>query len=260
MRLFSNSRLLIFFCLIAAAIIVLAYNSNRFFDKEKIANLSNDLVPIESLNSSIFFSLNDCLDYLGSFFIGAEKKRELIRENADLKQYLFLYKQSEEDNKQLREELNFVENIKPNYISADVIARNNNALHQKIVINAGAKQGIKKWQLAVFRFQLVGRVIEVNQDSAVILLLNDVSSRIPVISINSKNIFLAAGESTNNLSCKYLNQQAVVDEGELVKTYANDLDIKPGIIVGTIYKDKNNCYIKPTTDFNKLQFVHIITQ
>lgn len=258
MKLFSNSRLSIIFCLLAAMVIMFAYNANKFFDSKKIASLSANFAPVESLNSSLLSALNYGWNYLDSFFINAEKKRNLIKENADLKQYLLLYQQTEKANKQLREELNFVEKIKPNYISADIIARNNNATNQKITINAGEKHGIKKWQLAIFQSQLVGRVIQVNHDSAVVLLLSDINSRIPVISLDSKNIFLAAGDSTNLFACKYLNQQAEVNEGELVVTYANDSDILPDIIVGRIFKIKQNCYVKATIDFNKLEFVHII--
>ena len=58
--------------------------------------------------------------------------------------------------------------------------------------------------------------------------------------------------------CKYLNEQAELNIGEIIVTSGDNQAISPGIIVGSISKQGDNFYIKPMVDFNKIEFIRII--
>lgn len=164
----------------------------------------------------------------------------------------------EAENIRLKQELNFAEQLPDKSVSARIIGRSNNGLLQQIIVDAGSEAGLNKWQMVLANNQLIGRVVQVSKNYSKILLLTDLASRIPVMTVNSRTKFIAAGEMNKYLSCKYLNEHQQLQEVELVVTNGDDVEIPANIIVGAIIKQDNNFYIKPNLDFDQLEFVQIL--
>ena len=245
-------------CLLCAIALMINYNPNSSLYTNIEARIFDLTQPIMSSSSVVLHSLEDISSNINAFFTVFAENKQLKERNDFLEPYFYLYKQTEAENKQLKEDLHFSKNISYNYITAEVIGRTNHTLTQQIIIDSGAKQGIAKWQVVLFHDQLVGRVVQVHHNTAKILLLTDPTSSIPVTTINSKIKFIATGQSTNYLICKYLNEQHSLQEGELVVTNGDNELITPNVIIGSIFKEDNIFYIKPIIDFDKLQFVQIL--
>ncbi len=258
LKFINKSRLSFVICFIIAVAILFSHSISISFYKALQENLTQLIAPIEKASSSTLYSFKKFPNHIDSFFMNIEEHKQLKERNAQLEHYFFLYKQVELENKQLRDSLNFAQSLQKKYITAQVIARNNSSIRQNIIIDAGLEHGVTKGQIAIANNQLIGRVTEVNSRTATILLLIDKTSRIPANSLESKTKFIVTGLSTDDLSCKYLDEHVELIEGELIVTSGETLSITPGIIIGTIIKKDNNFYIKPTIDFHKIEFIHLI--
>ena len=258
MKILGNNRLALIICCIVAAALLFSYNSRTESYEPIIKKTLDVIAPVEKSTSMLAFSFSHFADDISSFFTGFTENKQLKEKNYALEQYYYLYNQLILENEQLRQELNFTKSYPHKFITANIIARNNSAIKQQITLDAGDAQGIKKWQLVLFHNQLIGRIIEVYDHSSIVLLLGDQNSRIPVISKESKTTFVASGMTTNYLSCKYLDKHSELQEDELIVTSGDELAIIPNLIVGTVFKKEDTFYIKPTLDFDKLEFVYIL--
>ncbi len=241
------------------SLFILSLNNSRkdFYDQIKSDALDILAIPLEYISSSWNFIIN-IEDNMKDLFALRAKNIELKERNNFLEYYYYLYKQVESENDILREQLNLLKNSPYQYYTAKIIASSNNNTGQQIIINRGSKNGIEKGQLVVAQNQLIGRVIKAGENASRVLMLSDPASRIPVITVDTREKFVIAGEEFNYFSCKYLNEKALLKEGELVVTDGKDVNIPSGIMVGHIVKQENNYFVKPNIDINKLEFVHII--
>src|SRR3546814_4703357 len=67
------------------------------------------------------------------------------------------------------------------YVTARVVGDPGGAFVRTVLINAGERNGVEKGQAAITGDGLAGRVAEVGQRSARILLLTAINSRVPVV-------------------------------------------------------------------------------
>ena len=260
MKLFGSNNIAFLVCCLITILLMIGHNSDKISSNELKKTSASITAPIEKITSNTNYYLSNIFNNINSFFTGFEENKRLKERNFYLEQYYYLSQKLTSENQQLREELTFTKTFDHPYLTANIIARDNSANHQQITIDAGSKNGINKWQVVLFQNQLVGRVVEVYNQTSLVLLLNDQESRIPVITEDTKNKFIAAGISSDHLSCKYLNTHTELEPGELVITSGEELSILPNLIVGIIVKEQNDFYIKPTVDFDKMKLVHVVLQ
>ncbi len=254
MKFFSKKYISFIVCVLITILIITNYNPQSQIYIKIEAKLLNLVAPImEATSSGLYFLSN-----LSNMFVNSEANKKLKEKNDLLEVYFYLYKQMEAENNQLKEALHFSKNITYKYVTAQVIGRSNNSFSQQIIIDGGIKQNLKKGQLVLAHNQLIGKVIQVSENVAKILLLTDQNARMPVIALNSKTKFIIAGLATNYLACKYLNEHPNLEVGELVATSSDNPAIAPGIIVGSVFQEANIFYIKPNIDFEKIEFVQIL--
>lgn len=191
------------------------------------------------------------------FFTFSENKR-LREENFLLHKYKYLNQILIQENISLKKSLFFMDKINLEFVSANVIARTNGANSQRMVIDLGKNNEIKKGQLVMFNQQLIGRVIETSDNSSIVLLIIDDLSSIPVQTVKGNNKCIASGFDRFKIICKYMDEFAEVEPGDLVVTSNDSDEIMPNLLVGTINKKDDQYFISPIYDFNKLQYVQII--
>ena len=258
MKFFNRNHLSFIICLVITTLIIASYDKNQPIYSKIEAKILDFTAPVMNITSSGLYFMSNITKDIGSFFTSFQEHKKLKERNDFLESYFYLYKQTEAENKQLKNELKFANQLEHKYITAQVIARNNNALNQQITINAGTNQGLEKWQIVLANNQLIGRIVQSSQNTAKILLITDHISRIPVTAIDSRTKFIIAGAATNYLACKYLSEQHELKEGELVATNGDDPNIAAGIMIGSIFKEDGAFYVKPNIDFDKIEFVKIL--
>lgn len=252
----KNRILFVLYCFLSVTILINYKYENPLFNSMRTEALEI-LNPILSEASKALYFVSDSMDNATGLFAAFKENKKLKERNDFLEYYFYRYKQIAEENTELRKELNLSKEIIYPYISAQVIARSNNHLHQEIIINAGSNNGIKKWQMVLYHNQLVGRIIAVGLSTASVLLINDHDSKIPVMGLNSKIKCIGTGQVTSDLSCNFLGDDKPEENELVVTSYENPL-ILPNIVVGSILKKNGNFYIKPNLDLTKIEFVQIL--
>ena len=256
-KIISISKISFIICFVISLLIVINYEREHVFYsaiKSKVLDITE---PALTTASSALYNVSEFFSKTSSIFTVFEDNKNLKKRNEFLEYYFYLYKQSEGENKELRKLLYFSQDIKYNYVSAQIISRSNNSLHQQIIVNAGSNSGIRKGQMVLANNNFIGRVVEVSKNTASILLITDYDSRIPAMGVNSRSKFIAGGQSTQELDCNYLNDKRL-QEHELIVTSGDSELIIPGVVIGTAFQKENFFYIKPNIDFSQIEFVQIL--
>ena len=204
---------------------------------DKALNLTNDIKNIASLRP---------------------QNTALLQENNLLKIKLKYLKQIEEENKSLKTLLNFVDEPEFKYITARIIIDSKAPYMRTISINAGTLHGVKVGQVVVNSSGLIGRVISVANKVARILLITDFNSKVPILTVESRELAIAAGDNSNELDILYLSKNHNLKLEELVVTTGDGEFFPPGIVVGKITKVNNTFKITTFVEWNKIDYVSLI--
>lgn len=225
---------------------------------EKILKFTSFFAPFQKKLSDLAYFFGDMKSGVGDFFSTYADNKLLKEENLRLNEYYYQSQLLQKENEELRKALNFIKNHDNEFISAEIIARTNSSNTQRIFIDKGKNNELKKGLLVFYNEQLVGRVVEVEEKTAVVLLLNDDMSSIPAMTLETKIRCIAAGIKNLNIICKYVDDLTEIIQGELVVTSDDSVEIPPNKIIGNIFYQNNQYFIKPLYDFSKIRFVKIM--
>ena len=94
------------------------------------------------------------------------------------------------------------------------------------------------------------------------MLITDINSSVPVKTLSQDIQAIVSGQSNSLLlKLKFIKENQVPRIGEILVTSGNADMFPPNIAVGKVYKIENNVvYVKPFVDFNKLEFVNVVTK
>jgi len=161
------------------------------------------------------------------------------------------------ENSELRKILNVTKELKRDFVSAKIVGTAITPFASSATIQAGAKDGVNINDIARGKYGLVGRVSEVSDNYSTIILNNDHNSRIPVITSNSKIKGILAKQG-DNLKMIYLPEEHNIEIGELVYTSGDGKIYPKGIATAVITNITNEgAFLKSLEDVNDLEFVVI---
>ena len=143
--------------------------------------INESFVPVISILSeplSMGHKISASLDNVFNLY---DQNKYLTEEKTRLEEWYHTALKLEAENKELKKLLNFKDAPAYSFITARVVADFNEAFMHSILITAGLNDGIKKGQGVIVDNNLVGRIVEVGPKTARVLLVTDLSSRIPVI-------------------------------------------------------------------------------
>ena len=179
--------------------------------------------------------------------------------NSRLMQWQHVAIQLEAENAALRELLHYTSEEKLRFTTAKIISDRGGPFTRTALINAGSGLGITEGQPIINGRGLVGRVIEAGEHSARILLLTDINSRMPVITSNSRERAIAAGNNTEELTMLYLPDDSQVVVGEKLVTSGDGNTIPAGLPVGEIVSIENGvAKARPYASWHRLDYVSAI--
>ncbi|PIZ66478.1 hypothetical protein COY14_00215, partial [Candidatus Roizmanbacteria bacterium CG_4_10_14_0_2_um_filter_36_9] len=141
---------------------------------------------------------------------------------------------------------------------------NNNIL----IIDVGRNQNIEEGQAVVINNGIiVGKIIDVNVDSAKVRLLTDRLTKLAVRIGDEQNISgLLTGALGLGMDLDYVPQNQDIKENDLVVTADIDVKIPAGLVVGQIEKVEfseeevfKKAVVSPLVDYSSLVLVAVIT-
>lgn len=240
--------LIIFFLIIISRRYELSFQISSYINSVINSKIDTTILYNNSLTKKIIniFYLKEENDKL-------QKKIESL-ENIEIKYRLLL-----NENIKLKELLNFIPDEKYKYITARIISSAPGTYVRSGIINGGKKQGIVKDQIVFNKYGLIGRIINVSEESSRILFINDYNSRIPVITSDSNERGILVGDNSDLLQLTYLPKNSHIKVGELLTTSGDGQYYPAGFAVAEIVSiNGENIKARPFLDLKSLEFVIIL--
>lgn len=179
--------------------------------------------------------------------------------NARLMQWQNVATQLEAENAALRELLHYTSDEKLSFTTAKVISDRAGPLSRTVLLNAGTQLGIAEGQPVINGDGLIGRIIETGKHSSRVLLLSDLNSRMPVITTQSRERSIAAGDNSDLLTLLYLADDSNVTVGEKLVTSGDGDTVPAGLPVGEIISiEKGVAKVRPYANWFRLNYVSAI--
>lgn len=177
----------------------------------------------------------------------------------------------ENENKQLREYLNFRQTRNLSLQMAEITARGNSEdslqNRQIITLNQGAEQGLRPGlPIVSSEGVLIGKITEVKQNSAQACLLYSPDCRFAVgLDGSSTTLGIAHGDLGLTTLIEFIPQNQNIAVGQMATTTGLESGMPPGLLLGKIsrvIKQGNELWqsavIEPIANFDDLRFVAVL--
>ena len=181
--------------ILAIAIAFLGRAQASIFDTAR-AKLSDITAPALLEVRAPLIALENWVAGLGTVFSVYRENLELKRENAELRRWQDVALSLENRVRRYEQLLNAVpEEVMPS-ITARVIGESNRPFVQTMILNAGTEHGVRKGQAVADDRGLIGRIYLTGERTSWVILLTDLSSRVPVVIESSQRRAILAGDNT----------------------------------------------------------------
>jgi rod shape-determining protein MreC len=242
----------------AIAMIVLGKADALLFDRVR-ALFADSASPVLKIVSEPVAAIDGVIEQMrGAVHLYGENAR-LRQENERLLQWQQAAQSLAVENTRLRDLLKLTPDPTASFVSARVIANSGGSYWRSVLIDAGSSAGLKRGQAAVTGEGLVGRVTEVGDRAARVLLLTDVNSLIPVALDSSRERAILAGDNSDRPYLQYLPARSTVKEGDRIVTSGNGGIFPPGLPVGIVSAVENGvARVEPYAELSRLDFLRIV--
>ncbi len=263
--------LLLIFLALSVVVITLEFRQGENGPLERAKDLATTVVaPIQR-------GITNVARPIGNFFSSIGELGELRSRNAELEDELRALEARlreadaiEDENRELRDTLDLAESYKTmDTVSASVIARGPSNYRWTRLIDKGASDGIEPDMAVVAVDGLVGKVLSVEANSAVVLLLIDPEAAAAARTEGVRDTGLIQGDGAGQpLGFELVSPKADVDVGDSIVTSGYDRGIfPPGIPIGAVtYASgagpelEQLIEVEPYVDFNKLDFLTVLLE
>jgi rod shape-determining protein MreC len=191
-----------------------------------------------------------------------EEKGSLLRRIELLSRELEEMKFVAEENRRLRDLLDFSSKAGFGVIPAQVIGRDPTNWSNTLIIDKGATDGVRPNRAVVSTKGLVGRTVEVGRRSTKVLLITDPNSKVGVLIARNRHGGVLIGRPDARCRMIYISPDADVSIGDKVITAGLGGIFPKGMLVGEVVKiDKEPgrlykyAVVKPADDLSKLEEV-----
>jgi len=167
--------------------------------------------------------------------------RELRSENdslkeqlASLEQRLIDYQEAYLENQRLRRLLDFRSTIQAETIPAQVVLHDLTGWFQTLMVDKGFRDQIAPDMAVVNDEGVVGRILDVSDRYARVLLVTDPGSSIDAIIQRNRVRGIVSGKDANTCILKYVRGNLDVQVGDLITTSGKDGVFPKGLRLGTV--------------------------
>ncbi len=258
LRIFSDRFAPIFFLLVSFFLMLLTGLNNQFQSQMRVMVtdvfspvLSTLSVPLEKAAMSV--------DAVAAFSHMAQENVHLKEENERLKKWYQMAVSLKVENERLAALLNLTKEPGRSYITTRVITDPSAPFYQTALVPAGRDYGVKTGHAAISNEGLVGRVTDVGQNSARVLLATDISSRIPIFIGDHKSRAILAGNNTEMPELDHFQRGVEFKVGDRIITSGQGGVFAPGVPVGVIEKIEDlKISVRLFTNLHQLDYVQIV--
>lgn len=188
-----------------------------------------------------------------------QENARLREENARLLAWQTAARRLENENERMRELANFREGPEASFITARIVGDSVSAYVRGALLNVGLRAGAASGQAVVTGEGLAGRIAEVGENSARVLFVTDVNSRLPVLIERTRERAILAGDNSPRLRLSLLQSVAGVQRGDRIVTSGDGGSFPVGIPIGEVVEtSEGSIRVRPFADFSRLEFVRVV--
>jgi len=246
------------FVLIAVGLVVVERSSPELTSRARGA--ASDLVaPILNLLSEPAAMTAQAIDSVRELGRLREENAQLRSEVARLLQWQTVARRLDAENQELRALENLAPDPKVKFVSARVVGGSGGAFVRSVLIAAGMRDGVRKNQPAITGDGLIGRVTEVGNRSARVLLLTDINSRVPIYVERTRARAVMTGDNSDQMLLNYLPPGADVAVGDRIVTSGQGGVFPPGLPVGVVTSnDSGTIRVQPFVNWEMMEYLRLV--
>jgi rod shape-determining protein MreC len=221
--------------------------------------VTDAVAPILTVASQPVESANHALESARELAKLSEINAALREENERLTVWHHRARQLETENAALRKLLHFVPEPRRRFVAARVIADVGGPFVRSVLVAAGTRDGVAKGHAALSGDGLAGRVAEVGQRAARVLLITDLNSRVPVLVGDRRDRAMLAGDNTSQPKLLYLPRDVSIKPGDRVMTSGHGGVLPEGLAVGIVAAvDDKGVRVRPYVDWGHLDHLRLV--
>ena len=241
--------------------ILILFNKADYYLINKIKGVSLDYVsPLTRVISSpieVFHKATLRINEIKNLSIeNLRLKEEILR----LKKWQTLAIKNSRENRVFKKLLNSTSHNIDIIKTASVINQSYNLYSKLITVNAGFNYKINKNLAVINEKGLVGKTVFSSKNSSRVLLINDLSSSIPVKTLSDNSFSILKGTRDGKLLISsFIKGTELPKVGDLLVTSGNAKIFPRDILVARVIVVKDDYYLAlPYVDFNNLNYVQIV--
>ncbi|MDE1931334.1 MAG: rod shape-determining protein MreC [Alphaproteobacteria bacterium] len=242
---------------VSALLAVLGKADVLLFDHVRIV-LADTLAPVLRVAGEPIATVSKAIGTVEDIATVYRQNQELKVENQRLLQWQDVARRLESENEELRNLVKFAPQGAVSSVAAQVIADSGGAFLRNVLINVGRSDGVSRGQPALTGDGLVGRVIELGDRSARVLLLTDINSHIPVVVEGTHERAMLNGDNSDQPRLVYLQPKTPVKPGDRIVTSGSGGLFPPDLPVGVVVSVNGMVRVEPYADLARLEMVRIV--
>jgi len=228
---------------------------------ERIRSTIGDIVtPVLNVLSRPVQTVNDLMADAQDIANLRSELARLREENARLLAWQNVAQRLEAENKALRSFMNYQTGPQATFITARVVGDAGSAFVRSMLLSSGARDGVKSGQAVMTADGLAGRITEVGDGSARVLLITDINSRIPVLIERTRDRAMLTGDNSRQPLLNFLPPGVQAQIGDRIVTSGHGGTYPAGLPVGVVsgISDSGTIRIEPLVDWSRMEFVRVV--
>jgi rod shape-determining protein MreC len=196
--------------------------------------LADALAPFYAAFAEPARTVRQAVVELPGLLVLREENARLREENERLRRWQAAALALEGENVMLRRQLAFVPERAPSFQTARVVADGGGVYARAVLVAVPPEVTVRRGQIALDERGFVGRVTEVGNRSARVLLATDMNSRIPVTLEGSRARAVMTGTNGARPRLQHWTEGTRPQEGERLVTSADGIAFPAGLPVGVV--------------------------
>ncbi len=249
------------FLLLSVGIMLIGKADPALYERTRMA-IADIATPVIGALSSPVVAGAELIEE-GKYLLAAYDENTALRdENERLRRWHAAAQGLQSENARLRGLLHFTPKTEATFITGRVIGDSGGAFLRSVLVDIGGRDGVRKGVAAIDGNGLVGRVAEVGQRSARILLITDLNSRIPILVGENRERAILAGDNSDYAKLAYLRPERSIAADDLVVTSGHGgafpAGLPVGVVVSTGEGSGSELRVQPFLTPDRMEFVRLM--
>lgn len=265
-----SSKIVAFVFLLVVSALLIFLDNFGYLNRVKNVTiyLAAPFQGIFQTSSNGITNFSKTIENIGKF---KENNLKLRKENLELIAVVAKVGELKRENEILKRQLGFSENLCSdgacfNWEMGGVVGRDLSNYGEYLIINLGAKNGLKKDQAVMISGGIfVGKITEVFDNSAKVTLIISPDSSVNSLTQTTRANGVVKGKYATGANLEMIDQSEELFVGDLIITSGLESGIPKGLVIGkitSIEESANNVFkfaeVNLFADFNRIEEVFVI--